>query len=118
MKLHPIKVAENYTVSGTQRWKACTLFEHAKDLEPFDIPLAALPIGTETWTGIRTPLALAEEMRRVLDADLSHPIILNDEGFVMDGWHRVTKALIEGRTVISAVRFEKNPDPDYFVTED
>ncbi len=35
-------------------------------------------------------------MKRVLNTDLNYPIILNEEGFIMDGWHRVTKALLEG----------------------
>ena len=51
-------------------------------------------------------------MKRVLNTDLNYPIILNEEGFIMDGWHRVTKALLEGRETIKAVRFEKTPPPD------
>jgi hypothetical protein len=31
----------------------------------------------------------------------------------MDGMHRVAKALLEGRTTITAVQFETHPDPDY-----
>ena len=48
-----------------------------------------------------------------MDADMSYPIIMDDEGFIMDGWHRVAKALLEGRETIKAVRFENTPAPDY-----
>ena len=45
--------------------------------------------------------------------DLKHPIILSQDGGVMDGMHRVCKALNLGKTTISAVRFEQDPEPDY-----
>ncbi|GAG07020.1 unnamed protein product, partial [marine sediment metagenome] len=50
---------------------------------------------------------------QVNDADLSCPIILDDEGYVMDGRHRVMKALLLKKETIKAVRFEKNPVHDY-----
>ena len=46
-------------------------------------------------------------------ADLDHPIILSRDGWVMDGMHRVCKALVEGRVTTRAVRFDEDPAPDY-----
>jgi hypothetical protein len=48
-----------------------------------------------------------------LATDPKHPIILSAEGRVMDGMHRVYKALLENRDTIAAVQFERNPAPDY-----
>jgi hypothetical protein len=31
----------------------------------------------------------------------------------MDGMHRVSKALIEGRVTIDSVQFDADPEPDY-----
>jgi hypothetical protein len=45
--------------------------------------------------------------------DLKYAIILSADGRVMDGMHRVCKALLEARTTISAVQFERDPEPDY-----
>ena len=45
-------------------------------------------------------------------ADLSFPIILGADGRVMDGMHRVTRALRDGHSEIQAVRFERDPEPD------
>ena len=118
VKLNPVTVQENCCVRDQNRWKATTLFEHAKGLEAFEIPLAGMPIGTTCWNAARSPQRLAEEIVRVMSADLDKPIILSDDGFVLDGWHRVTRALVEGRTHISAVRFEKDPEPDWIVSED
>jgi hypothetical protein len=49
----------------------------------------------------------------MLDCDLAFPIILSSEGRVMDGMHRVCKALVENRAEIEAVRFVHDPAPDY-----
>src|SRR5689334_14061050 len=38
-------------------------------------------------------------------ADLSYPIILSADGRVMDGMHRVAKAVLLGRATIEAVQF-------------
>lgn len=40
------------------------------------------------------------------------PIILAADGRVMDGMHRVARALMDGRATVDAVRFAKTPPPD------
>lgn len=49
----------------------------------------------------------------IREADLNYPIILAEDGRVMDGMHRVGKAYILRRDTIDAVQFKKNPEPDY-----
>ena len=64
-----------------------------------------------TWRG------LAEHVRLINEADLSFPIILSAAGRVMDGRHRVARAVLEGRETIEAVQFETDPEPDYVGVE-
>lgn len=52
-------------------------------------------------------------MRLVQDADLAHPIIIDPEGRVMDGMHRVVKALLQGREFVLAYRLPTLPGPDF-----
>jgi hypothetical protein len=52
-------------------------------------------------------------MKLVEEVDFSHPIILGFDGRVMDGMHRIAKALLEGRATIRAVQFEIPLEPDY-----
>jgi hypothetical protein len=52
-------------------------------------------------------------MRLVRDVDPSYPIILGSDGRLMDGMHRVARALLEGRTAVPAVRFAVDPEPDF-----
>ena len=51
--------------------------------------------------------------RLINDADLDYSIILSSDGRVMDGLHRVLKALILGQSHIRAVRFLTDPEPDF-----
>jgi len=56
---------------------------------------------------------IVEHIRLVQEVDLAYPIILGTDGRVMDGMHRVARALVEGRTTIMAVQFEVQPEPDF-----
>lgn len=60
-----------------------------------------------------TPASLIEHMQLISGCDLSFPIILDSKGRIMDGMHRVCKAVLENVPVIPAVRFETDPKPDY-----
>lgn len=106
-------MSENVYRAGDSVWVVANLIEHAKALTPFDLPLAAIYTGVHVWEPIKSPYEFAQHMRRVLDVDTTHPVILDQEGFIMDGWHRVTRALIDGKATIPAVRFEKTPPCDY-----
>ena len=52
-------------------------------------------------------------MQLIEEADLTFPITLDQDGRVMDGMHRVCKAVQEGRAHVLAVRFHANPVPDF-----
>jgi hypothetical protein len=56
---------------------------------------------------------IAEHARLIDEADLAWPIILSSNKRVMDGMHRVLKALNLGQSTIRAVIFEVDPEPDY-----
>jgi len=122
MDYKPVKISlhcqleNNKFQNGNQVWGITRLIERAKDLESFDLPLQGIDIGTKIWDAIQSPKKLAEHMKQVMAADLNYPVIMDEEGFIMDGWHRVAKALLEGRATIKAVRFDVTPACDY--TED
>lgn len=113
VKIAGVKLSENTFRSGDRVWVVANLIERARNLEPFDLPLAAIHSGTEVWSPVTSAYGLAKEMRRVMDVDTSHPIILDEDGFIMDGWHRVARALLEGKPTIKAVRFDETPPHDY-----
>lgn len=119
VRAYPAVVIENAPLSdntfecGNRVWVVANLIEKARDLPVFDLPLIGLNAGSSVWSPISSAYGLAKAMRRVLDVDLRYPIILDQDGFIMDGWNRVCKALVQGHATIKAVRFEKTPPHDY-----
>ena len=62
---------------------------------------------------IQLTATLPRRRVRLTQIDLAFPIILSADGSVMDGMHRVAKAVRAGHDGIDAVRFERDPEPDY-----
>lgn len=118
VKITGCGVADNKFVDGEKVWLVTSLIARARDLVPFDLPLAAIHSGSQVWTPVGSAYAIAHHVRRALDVDTSHPVILDDTGFIMDGWHRVLRALIEGKETIKAVRFDETPPCDYLKVGD
>lgn len=103
---------------GLLAWDVRGLIERTVGLVPFDLPLEEIRELDETFwfehEGDRpTCRKIAEHARLIAETDLSYPIVLDPEGRVMDGMHRVCKALTEGRKSLKAVRLEMLPEPDF-----
>jgi hypothetical protein len=49
---------------------------------------------------------------RVAEANLSIPLIVRSDGCVMDGWHRIIRALYEGLDELPQKKFSEDPVPD------
>lgn len=95
---------------GKHRWCVARLFELARELPVMDVPLNHLNVYY-TYSKL-TLREMVMHMKAVQKADLSFPIILDEDGELMDGRHRIMRAMLEGRDTIKAVRFDENPSPD------
>ncbi len=66
-------------------------------------------LDTNYWsdgTGTsRTVRQIVEHARLILDVDVEYPVIISWEGLVMDGMHRIARAVLEGRTHVPARQF-------------
>jgi hypothetical protein len=56
---------------------------------------------------------VVEHFRLIQEVDTEYPIIVGPDGRVMDGMHRIARAILEGRTSILAFRLPAIPEPDY-----
>lgn len=102
-----------YQRSNGDYWMAETLYEFCKKekYQEFEIPLAGINLNG-LFFNLDTMDIFVWQMKRVLDCDLKYPIILDDEGCICDGWHRVCKALLEGKKTIKAIRMLEMPKTD------
>jgi hypothetical protein len=99
-------------------WDVHRLVQLSKDFPRIRVPLDAIrEIDEPHWFSggaqEATCRAVMEHARTINEADLQFPIILSSEGRVMDGMHRVLKAVLNGFESIEAVRFERDPEPDF-----
>ena len=102
---------------GWDAWDVDRLILLSRDLPVVDVPLEAIwELDTAYWAmpgdGPLTVNEVITHMRLVRDVDPSYPVILGTDGRVMDGMHRIARAVLEGRTTVRAVRFPQHPEPD------
>lgn len=95
-------------------WEDVKLWEVTKNNEVKDYPIADF-LKQDTYWNIGSFKELANEMQMVLRADYSYPIIIDEQGYMVDGAHRVVHAYLDGVETIKAVviREEQFPEPDY-----
>lgn len=100
---------EQESTLGDHTWSVARLIELSKDLRVMEIPLSHLNVNY-SYTSL-TLREMAMHMRAVESANLEYPIILDEDGEIMDGNHRVMKAMLRGMKTVKAVRFDENPAP-------
>jgi len=101
---------------GLLSWDVDRLVRLSSQLPRKRVTLSSIRELDQAWSGEKEPQTwrgMVEHIKLIDEADLSFPIILSCNGAVMDGMHRIAKALREGRTEIEAVQFSEDPEPDY-----
>jgi len=103
---------------GLCAWNVHRLVAISSTLQRELVPLSAIrELDEPYWSGEPaksiTCRQVAEHARLIRNSDLAFPVILSSDGRVMDGMHRICKALVEGLSDIEAVRFLQDPEPDY-----
>lgn len=102
---------------GLDAWDVDRLIEVTQGLPVEDVALADLPeIDSVYWfdsTQRPTVRKVVEHIHLIQNVDPKWPIILGPDDRVMDGMHRVARALLTGQSTIRAVRLSHLPEPDF-----
>ena len=103
---------------GLCAWNVRRIIELSSALVRERVPLSEIrELDEPYWAGEPdqrlTCREVVDHARLMLDCDLGFPVILSSDGRVMDGMHRICKALLDGHAEIEAVRFVQDPAPDY-----
>lgn len=115
MKIKPAwdKLSGQYVSDdNNNKWLVTELITETEeqDLEVMDIPLDHLCISDKTICG--TPIKkFVSHMKQILNISMEYPIILDEDGAIFDGRHRVARAMLDEMESIKAVRFEIDPNP-------
>lgn len=99
------------TFIDNEWWYVENLIKASKDLEVFDLDLVSLDLGVMPWrlTSVFHFIGHSIDIKK---CSLKYPVILAPAGWVMNGWHRIAKAILQGKKTIKAVRFFDLPEPD------
>lgn len=103
---------------GLLAWDVRNLIARSLTLCPQEISLSSIrEIDERFWYDsegdLPTCRSIAEHAKLIDTADLSYPIIIDPEGRVMDGMHRVCKALNLELETIAAYQLTELPEPDF-----
>jgi hypothetical protein len=103
---------------GLCAWNVYRLVERSRTFPRERVPLSEIheldePYWSSDGAGKLTCREVTGHARLMLECDLAFPVILSSDGRVMDGMHRICKALLQGLNEIEAVRFAQDPEPDY-----
>lgn len=109
MKIPEWKPKDQYAKLGKNRWSVYRLIDLSKEFPVMEIPVDALNIYNRYEN--LTLREMVMHINAVLDVDKSNPIILDEDGEIMDGRHRIMSALLSRQKTIKAVRFDENPKP-------
>lgn len=108
-KVEPLQ--DSYSDRDGNLYSVARLVDDTKDLPVFDVPVAALSVSDAIWEGASI-FELAFHVRKCMDADLDCPILLDWNGDIADGRHRLIKAIAKGRRTLKARRMTWKPEPD------
>lgn len=103
---------------GLLAWDIDRLLRLASAQDPVDWPLESIreldePFWFSGAGDTPTCRRVAEHAKLIHETSLDYPIIVDPEGRVLDGMHRVCKALLAGLKTIKAVKLPVMPEPDF-----
>lgn len=108
---------QQYRYEGGAVVSIVQIIHDARDLPEMEVPIAGLHFGGSVFGDADDMLYFISHMKAILDADLDFPILLDRYGRILDGRHRLARAIFEGRTTIKAKRFLQHVEISYVEDE-
>lgn len=113
-KQYHLRKSEN----GFDAWDVDRLIDASKTFQIFEKPIKEITeVDENFWyqsqDSIPTCKSIIEHYRLIEGCSLDFPVILDYKGKLMDGMHRVAKALLQNKNTIKAVQFKVFLEPDY-----
>jgi len=93
-------------------WDVADLFELIKDTNniiEYDLDTYSVNLDVRIWQKEMSIFDFLTHVRRINKSDFEFPVIVSAEGWILDGWHRLLKAILNDIRYIKAVRFQVNP---------
>ena len=104
-----------FYTDGRKVWYITTIWRAAEGLPVSDVPIASIREldqvvwFSDAWGKKPTCRAVIDHCVRIMQAEFTHPVILGPDGGVLDGMHRIAKAMLDGATTVRAVMLVEMP---------
>lgn len=103
---------DGYFSIGDARWSVARLIQLSKDYPVHEVPVFAMAAWMWPWEDTLTIEKFCRHAKRVKDADMQYPILISPDGGIIDGVHRLCKAIINEEPTIKVKYFTKMPECD------
>jgi len=101
-------IEDEQCVLGDHYWKTTELAE-CKGCE-FYLDVRSLNLTSAPWTACENIADFLFHVRRCQDVNTNHRVLVHPDGWIMNGWHRVVRAIMDGKDKIPALRITELPD--------
>ena len=112
------RLDHHYFITSEKKYRVSDLIDKSLKYDVFDLPLDGINISAIPWDNTKCKGDIADHFIKVNKANLKYPIILDNYGYIADGWHRVVKALALGHKTIKAIRLVHMPNDYELVNDD
>jgi hypothetical protein len=112
--MEPRGQSGHWVALGDRAWYVESVWKAAQDLPVEQVPIAAIrEVDEDCWFNSRpaTVRAVVDHAKRILAVDHDIPVILASDGQVLDGMHRIARAVLEGRGTVPLVACGSIPTP-------
>jgi len=96
-------------------WKVETLINASAKLSVFKFYLDKISLEYPIAWHLTNIRDIINHFNRIDNANLRTPIILRPDGRVMNGWHRIIKAMAQNKKYVLAKQFTESPPPDFIL---
>ncbi len=107
---------ENVNSWGGRVWRIRDLRAAAAGQPVFDLPLSVIPLREHSFD-CPDIVEFARHVKHVNDVGLEDPVIMDEYGWIVDGRHRIVRALVEGKTTLRCVKLPAGLTPSFYRTD-
>ena len=101
-----------YSTGDGSQWSVARLIKLAEDFPVYEVPVFTFPTYNWPWEDEQTLDTFISHVNRVQSSDLDVPILISPSGGIIDGTHRLCKAVLEKRETVKVKYFKELPSPD------
>lgn len=98
---------------GKKVWYAETLMNASKGLPVKNLPITNKLLDTKIEWTLNTFFDFKNHLERIKNCDLKYPVIVGPKGHIIDGYHRLMKAVMLNHKTIKYVKLDKMPPHDF-----